>query len=284
MARTNKYASINFNDIYEKKVINPSSAAKNNSSSPSLFTSPSSSSSAHISRPNKSYSLSASCRSGMLVLSRPSPKPISQPPLPPPPPPQHHSLPASPSDQAQLESDPISLRPLGKTGSRPSLSLSPSPCLEREKEAPPLLPKSDKFVPPHLRPGFMAREEKPVSEFQKPAVGARSREFGNYRSGNFRSPSTYGEDGRPKSGGRYERMMRTGGGSDMVELNRPGSGGTRPSSSGWVDHTALVLGHLDSSMQYCSCWTLCLLEYRAELTILTCSSYEELPFSSLQPF
>lgn len=87
-------------------------------------------------------------------------------------------------------------------------------------------------MPPHLRPGFVGREEKLGPEVQK-QTGFRPREFGN-RQGQYGSPGRYGEDGRPKSGGGYERMRRDGGGeSDLVEVSRPSSGGNRPNSSGW---------------------------------------------------
>lgn len=212
MARSNKYTSLNFNDIYEKK--NPTTANTAAAASSSF-------SSAH---PNKSYSLSASSRlghGGMLVLSRPSPKPVS---LPSPPLSPSPSLaPRHVSDHVPPESSSISLRPQGKTGSGPSPTTS-FPTLELEnKEAraplsPSPSPKSDKFVPPHLRPGFVARD--------RPS-GPRP---GNYRPGS--GPNRYGEDGRPKSGGGYDRRMRGvfgGGESDLVELNRPRSGGSRPS-------------------------------------------------------
>ncbi|GFS45637.1 hypothetical protein Acr_00g0097190 [Actinidia rufa] len=111
---------------------------------------------------------------------------------------------------------PISLRPLGRTGSGPSLVPSPLTLPKLDKEfLPPPSPKTDRFVPPHLRPGFAGREEKP-----EPVQGVRSRNFGSY-----------GEDGRPKSGGGYERI-RVVGDSYLVEVTRPGSGGTRPNSSG----------------------------------------------------
>lgn len=76
----------------------------------------------------------------------------------------------------------------------------------------PSSPKPGRFVPPHLRPGFVGREEKLESDSQK-QLGFRPRELGH----------------RPKSGG-YEKIGR-GGESDLVELSRPSSSGTRPSSS-----------------------------------------------------
>lgn len=74
-------------------------------------------------------------------------------------------------------------------------------------------PKPEKFVPPHLRPGFLGSEEKPVQ-----------------LGGNRQRP--VGENGRPKSGGGYEKVKR-GGESDRVEMRRTGSGGAWPSSSGF---------------------------------------------------
>ena len=74
-------------------------------------------------------------------------------------------------------------------------------------------PKTDRFVPPHLRPGFVGREERPGPEvFQGREQGQK----------HFGSPGRYGEDGRPKSGG-YEKIRR-GGESD---LDRPRSSGNR---------------------------------------------------------
>lgn len=245
MARTNKYTSLNFNDIYEKKIINPTTASTSRSPSSSL------SSAAH---PHKSYSLSASSRlshGGMLLLSRPSPKPQPQPqpqPQPPPPqqPPSSNSLApssaTSPPPSKSPDSNSISLRPKGNTGGSPTFQ-------ERENnkvDAP--SPKSNKFVPPHLRPGFVAREVPSAPEFQKPRQGnfRPGSAHGNYHG----SPNRYAEDGRPKSGSGYERRMRTAGPgpgpgpgpapaaapgvveSDSFVLNRPRSGGSRPSSSG----------------------------------------------------
>lgn len=101
--------------------------------------------------------------------------------------------------------------------------------------------KGNKFVPPHLRPGFVAREVPSVPEFQRPKQG-------NYRPGSAHgtyhgSPNRFSDDGRPKTGGGYERRMRAAGPgpgpfhgpieSDLVGLDRPRSGGSRPSSSGW---------------------------------------------------
>ncbi|CAO2814507.1 unnamed protein product [Amaranthus hypochondriacus] len=257
MARANKYTSLNFNDIYEKKIINPNN---NNNSSSSRSPSSSSSISSH-----KSYSLSASSRpthGGMLLLSRPSPQPqptYTQKPQPQPQPPapsqqstlSSEAFPAitSPPSSKPTDSDSISLRPKGKTGGNPSFQErdikldAPSP-----NPSPSPSPKSSKFVPPHLRPGFVAKEVPTVPDFQKPRQG-------NYRHGSVHgnyhgSPNRYAEDGRPNSGGGYERKMRgaalgpgpgpgpvagaspVGAESDSFLMNRPRSGGSRPSSSG----------------------------------------------------
>jgi hypothetical protein len=86
-----------------------------------------------------------------------------------------------------------------------------------------LSPKLGKFVPPHLRPGFVGKEERPV-----PEVG-RGRDSGR---NNFESPVRYGEDGRPQSGSGYDRRRREGE-SDLGMVSRPRSSGNLPSSSGW---------------------------------------------------
>ncbi|KAA8526333.1 hypothetical protein F0562_008464 [Nyssa sinensis] len=214
MARTNKYASVNFNDIYEKKIIKPVNKQHQPSSSSSLA------------NPNKAIISNSRIHGNMLVLSRPSPKPIPQPsPSPPPLQPQQPAIP----DQTQFEPDSISLRPSGRTGSGPPLSSIPLTSPKPDKELPPS-PKPHRFVPPHLRPGFVGREERLQPEIQK-QPGVRSKEFGGHRQGHFGSPNRYSEDGRPKSGGGYDTMRRLGD-SDLVEMNQPGSSGTRPSSSG----------------------------------------------------
>lgn len=208
-AKNNKYTSINFNHIYDKTTTTSSST------NPSKNTPPSSSSSSYsaasysaISSPNKPHGR-------MLVLTRPTPKsvtnsappsshPQQQPQQQPKPIQETQQTPDQPRSVPGSDANGISLRPLGRTGTGSSLS---SPVLlnyEKDKELPPpplISPKSDKFVPPHLRPGFVRREEKT------------------------------GPDGRPKSGG-HERMRRNGP-SDSGMMNRPASSGSRPSSSGW---------------------------------------------------
>lgn len=223
MARTNKYASLNFNDIYEKKIINNPSTNKQNPHS----------SSSSLSNPNKTKTILSNSRihGNMLVLTRPTPKPIPPQPSPTPTPTpqlQQTTHPVTP-DQTRIESDSISLRPLGRTGSGLSISPSPvtSPLLNKERELS-VSPKPDKFVPPHLRPGSLCKEEKPGPEFHKQPLSALSREFAGYRQGQF----GFAEEGRPKSGGGGYERVRRGGGSDLVEMNRPGSSGSRPTSSG----------------------------------------------------
>ncbi|KAH7860759.1 hypothetical protein Vadar_017711 [Vaccinium darrowii] len=143
----NKYASLNFNDIYQKKN-HPSSSSSPSSSS---LTSP------------KTILSNSRIHGNMLVLTRPSPKPIPQPSPPstppPPPPPQQQQ-----NQQPATTPDPISLRPLGRTGSGPTLTPSPLTLPKPDKDySPSPSPKSGRFVPPHLRPGFVGREEKPGS-------------------------------------------------------------------------------------------------------------------------
>ncbi|XP_021290906.1 uncharacterized protein LOC110421605 [Herrania umbratica] len=230
MARTNKYTSINFNHVLEKNLTSPSNSTKTKNPQ-----------SHHPNQPPPSFSsyssisaaANAKTHGRMLVLTRPSPKPIANPPLVSPTPPkqsqphqlQTRSAPApapDPDPDQTLPSDPapdqISLRPLGRTGSGISI-----PVQEREKEVVPVSvsPKPDRFVPPHLRPGFVGREERPGPQV------FRGREQSQKH---FGSPGRYGEDGRPKSGG-YEKM-RGGGESDLGWTDRPRSSGNRPSSSG----------------------------------------------------
>lgn len=234
MARTNKYTSLNFNDIYEKKTTpNSATSGKSNSSSSSSFDSR-----------NKTIISNSRIHGHMLVLSRPTPKPIAIPQTQPIPIQQQPKL-QSPSAPDQIragagaESDSISLRPQGRTGAGPTTttSLSSSPVNPPSPLQSPL-PKSNRFVPPHLRPGFVGREEKPVPDVAKGGQGVRTRpEVGggqHYHQGYLgSSPNRYGDNGRPKSGGGYDRMRRGFSEADSVNfVNRPSSSGARPNSSG----------------------------------------------------
>ncbi|KAK7335468.1 hypothetical protein VNO80_27321 [Phaseolus coccineus] len=194
MAKNNKYASINFNHIYEKTTStnahnrNPSHSASPSSSSYSAA------SYSSVSAPNKAHGR-------ILVLTRHAPKPVTPPtPQPqhqPPPNPIHHTR-----DRSEPPPDAISLRPLGRTGT--ASPLSSLPVINHDnKDLPSPQPKTDKFVPPHLRPGFVPREETPPG------------------------PGSLRPNGRPKSGGGQERMRR--GGPDAGIMGH----GSRPSSSGW---------------------------------------------------
>ncbi|KAF3444054.1 hypothetical protein FNV43_RR13744 [Rhamnella rubrinervis] len=225
MAKTNKYTSINFNHIYDKNL--PTNSNPNNP----IKTSSSSSSSSSASSASFSYSAVSSANKShgrMLVLTRPSPKPISIPsPVSSQPQPPRQTQQNQVTDRGGRSdpgSDAISLRPLGRTGAGSSV-LSPVLSQEKDKDfpVPVVSPKPDKFVPPHLRPGFVGREERPGPEV------TRTREVGQKHVG---SPVMYGEDGRPKSGGGYERMTR-GGELDLGTATRPNSSGNRPNSSGW---------------------------------------------------
>lgn len=233
MAKNNKYTSINFNHIYEKST---STTSSNTNLAKTLAPSPSPSYSATsysaISAPNKAHGR-------MLVLARPTPTPKPKPVQPQPrqqqqqqqqPPKQTQQVADQP--RSDSSSDAISLRPLGRTGTGSSLS-SPVLNYDRDKEMPPALPvvspKPDKFVPPHLRPGFVPKEEKPGPELGR----------GHRQQGHAGSPGRYVENGRPKSGG-YERMRRVGV-SDMGMMNRPRSSGSRPSSSGWYVRNFVLL-------------------------------------------
>ncbi|PPR83883.1 hypothetical protein GOBAR_AA36831 [Gossypium barbadense] len=210
MARTNKYTSINFNHVLEKN-LTPSSSSGSNKN-------PQSNHQTHSSFASYSSVGNVKTHGRMLVLTRPSPKPISTPPVVSPTPPKH-PLPQPRSvlvpDQPP-SSDQISLRP-GSGTSIPGLE-------KKEKEGVPVCGplKPDRFVPPHLRPGFVGREEKP-----EPKV-LRGREQGLKH---FGSSGHYGEDRRPKSGG-YEKI-RKGAESDLGLIPHPRSSGNRPSSSGW---------------------------------------------------
>ncbi|KAK2424649.1 hypothetical protein QL285_034989 [Trifolium repens] len=199
MAKNNKYASINFNHIYDKSITTTNTNTKNNNApkNPSLSSSSSFSSASYsaVSAPNK--------HGRILVLTRPTPKPISQPK------PNTNQNPNPPIQQvpdrprSEPGSDSISLRPLGRTGTGSALLPTPVVNGEKEKElgSPSKLVKTNKFVPPHLRPGFVPREE-PVGP-----------ELGRFR-----------ENLRPKSGGGHERIRRVAG-------SEPGFG-NRPNSSG----------------------------------------------------
>ncbi|KAI3465789.1 hypothetical protein Pfo_022453 [Paulownia fortunei] len=219
MARSNKYTSLNFNGIFEKKLNINNQPASNNSSVKSFASQ------------SKTVLSNSRIHGHMLVLSRPAPKPISIPQKPENKDKGSSVSSTSPPDQAQAVSEPdsISLRPQGRTGSGPVLNSSPLP-----SPVSPLSSKSDRFVPPHLRPGFVGREEKPGPESVKggPSSFKAKPEFRAHRPGQVQGPWHYGLetiDGRPKSGGGYEPIRR---GRELADLNRPGSSGTRPSSSG----------------------------------------------------
>ncbi|XP_031090737.1 uncharacterized protein LOC115995751 [Ipomoea triloba] len=215
MARSNKYASLNFNDIYEKRS--------------ATATSPNSSSSqATANHSSKTVISNSRIHGHMLVLSRPTPKPIAIPQSQPGPiqhqakslsPTPATSLSSSPADRArpESESDFISLRPQGRTGSSPIIS-SPSLGSPSSTISPLQSPvsKSDRFVPPHLRPGFKGREEKPGGR------GGGGPRYGH----SVCFPDPHGEDGRPKSGGGHDSMRTTGGEGKFSDfMNRPGSSG-----------------------------------------------------------
>ncbi|XP_028807862.1 uncharacterized protein LOC114762535 [Neltuma alba] len=214
MAAKNKYASINFNHVYEKTTTTSPGTNSGKISSPASSSSSAASYSA-VSSPNKPHGR-------MLVLTRPTPKPVT----PPAHPSQHQQpkltqqAPDQPQSQPGSDTNEISLRPLGRTGTGSSLS---SPIVNCEKDAdipsPLVSPKPGKFVPPHLRPGFVSKEEKigpdVVRSRQQGHAGLRGR---------------YAEDARPKSGG-YERM-RGGDAFDTGTMRRPTSSGSRPGSSG----------------------------------------------------
>lgn len=216
----NKYTSINFNHILHKDP--PSSS----SSSPYSSTSSSA-----------SYSSVARSNGRMLVLTKSSPKPLRSPSAvtttttttttP--------SLSPAPTIPDQAVSDPdlnqISLRPLGHTGPGSSLSFPVrTPEIDKVQEVPiSLSPKPDRFVPPHLRPGFVRKDEKPgldSSRVRDPNPDQRLPHQEQPRQGYF----GYGQSGRPKSGG-YERIRTD-----------PRTTGNRPGTSGWYVH--LSLNHL----------------------------------------
>lgn len=204
MARTNKYASLNFNDIYDKKN-NSKTTLNNNNNNPNASSSL-----------NKTKITNSRIHGNMLVLTRPTPKPISQPQAQAQTPPPSQQRPNTPPPDptrldSNLSSDSISLRPLGSTGG--SGGLPRDLCF--------VTAKPDKFVPPHLRPGYICKEEKPVEVVKNKEFSSGYRKFGE-------------EGSRPKSGGGvgYDRMRRGSTGPDFVF--RPGSSGgyNRPNSSG----------------------------------------------------
>jgi len=207
MAKNNKYASINFNHIYDKTTAtNPHNRNPSHSVSPSS-SSYSSASYSSVSGPNKAHGR-------ILVLTRPTPKPVTPPTPQPQPQPHHQPLPNpihQTHDQSEPPPDAISLRPLGRTGT--ASSLSSLPVINHDnKDLPSPPPKTNKFVPPHLRPGFVPREETPPG------------------------PGSLRPNGRPKSGGGHERMRR-GGQQDAGIMGR----GSRPNSSGWYVNVAACL-------------------------------------------
>ncbi|XP_068666694.1 classical arabinogalactan protein 9-like [Aristolochia californica] len=218
MAKTNKYTSINFNEIYGPKKPSSSAAAPP----------PAASQNAPIST-TRPYGR-------MLVLTRPST------PHPPPPPLRPQTPPQKPADPSPpFPPDTISLRPLGRTNS--STTASPYPIKDErdhfmlgerdQRESQPVtLPKPEPFVPPHLRPGFVGREENFGLDREKQGFRPRDRNnsFGQGQGqGQGQGHAREGEDGRPKSGGYYEGMNRSGSDSDR---NRLGSFGNRPRSGG----------------------------------------------------
>ncbi|XP_021898410.1 endochitinase A [Carica papaya] len=252
MARANKYTSINFNHILDKNLPtsspvnrnNPQQPSSSSSSSSSSFGSYSSQSSFNSNSLYKNQISTTRAHGRMLVLTRPTPKPIataapslstSSSPSPSPSP----SVSASPaadqlldrqqnpqlSDQDRYENgqDDISLRPQGRTGAS-VVGSSPLLSLEKGKDAVPVVGvyKPVRFVPPHLRPGFMGKEERPGPEVFR----GREQAQRQHQQGHMGLPSQYGEDARPKSGD-YEKIRR-GGESDR----RPRSIDHRPSSSG----------------------------------------------------
>ncbi|VVB05683.1 unnamed protein product [Arabis nemorensis] len=213
MARANnKYTSINYNHILHKDH--------------------------HPSPP--SYSSVARSNGRMLVLTKTSPKPLKS-----------HApavstittvtptLSPAPNTPDQPHSDPdpnqISLRPLGHTGPGSSLSF-PVRTQESGKDvaAPAPIsvsPKPDRFVPPHLRPGFVRKDEKPgldSSRMRDPISNPNpSQRFPHQEQQQRQGYFGYGQTGRPRSGG-YERIR-----SDPDHFGRPRSSGNRPGTSGW---------------------------------------------------
>ena len=213
MARSNKYTPLNFNGFFEKKLNNNNQPVANSPSAKS-FT-----------NQGKTGISNSRIHGHMLVLTRPAPKPISTPLKP-----EIASASSAPqSDPIRPVSAPdsISLRPQGRTGSAPVVN-SPSPL---PSPVSPLPSKSDRFVPPHLRPGFVGKEEKPGSELLKGGFKGKP-DFRGPRPGQVQDLGHYRSEtgnGRPKSGGGYEPVIR---GRELSDINRPVSSGARPNSSG----------------------------------------------------
>ncbi|CAH8268624.1 unnamed protein product [Arabidopsis lyrata] len=208
----NKYTSINFNHILHKDP--PSSSSSSSSSS------------------SASYSSVARSNGRMLVLTKSSPKPLRSPSTSTSTTTTTTTPPISPapriSNQAISDPDPnqISLRPLGHTGPGSSRSFPiRNPEIDKVPEVPApapssFSPKPDRFVPPHLRPGFVRKDEKPgldSSRVRDPNLNQRLPNQEQPRQGYF----GYGQTGRPKSGG-YERIRTD-----------PRTTGNRPGTSGW---------------------------------------------------
>nr|TKR84671.1 hypothetical protein D5086_0000255470 [Populus alba] len=154
MARANKYASVNFNHVYDKNISN-SSSSSNTNNNPSKHPS-STSFYSTISSPNSPNNLyksnlpSSSTRTHgrMLVLTRPTPKPIS-------------TIQTTPLTPLRKPTNPSSSS--SKSRFKQGLNRNKT---EKQKEVGASLgsPKPDKFVPPHLRSGFVGREERPGPE------------------------------------------------------------------------------------------------------------------------
>ncbi|KAI4325137.1 hypothetical protein MLD38_030560 [Melastoma candidum] len=154
-SNSNKFSSINFNDIFDKKT---TTTPTTSSPKPKTATPTSSTSS--------SYKSHLASHGRMLLLSRsptsaPSPpRPTQQPPLRP--------------VRGQPDEDPVSLCPVNPPPTPlPSSSLLPLPN------------KLDRFVPPHLRPGFLGKEERPEEALIRPKSGGHDREV--LRRGDFPS-------------------------------------------------------------------------------------------------
>lgn len=230
----NKYTSINYNHILHKDH-HPSSSSS-----------------------SASYSSVARSNGRMLVLTKSSPKPLKS--LAPAATPTTVTPTLSPApktpDQALSDPDPnqISLRPLGHTGPGSSLSFPVrTPETGKDVAAPAPMsvsPKPDRFVPPHLRPGFVRKDEKPGLDSSRvrdpnPNPSQRLPHQEQPRQGYF----GYGQTGRPKSGG-YERIR-----SDPDHLGRPRSSGNRPGTSGWyVNSSRLTFSRNHIVLSQCLCF------------------------------